>query len=137
MELTGSLLKKLPVQSGVSSRGEWQKQEFIVEYQDGNFPKKVCLNVWGDKVPDLESFNEGDKLKIFFNIESREYNQRWYTDLRAWRIDRDETASFPDPASNETAQGFPEPSQGFPEPNQESTANPEDYQSDTVDDLPF
>lgn len=130
MELTGSLLKKLPVRSGVSPKGEWQKQEFIVEYQDGNFPKKVCFNVWGDKVSDLESFNEGDKLKVFFNIESREYNERWYTDLRAWRIDRDEATSLPNQDSSTSLQATPDLSQ-------ESTMNPENFPSDTEDDLPF
>lgn len=126
MELTGTLLQKLPLQSGVSSRGEWQKQEFIVEFQDGDFPKKVCFNVWGDKVPDLASYNEGDKIKVSFNISSREYNQRWYTDLRAWRLERDQAS-----------QGAAEPSQGFPEPSQSPADNPNDFPSDTVDDLPF
>ena len=47
MELEGTLITKLAVQSGKSARGDWAKQEFVIEYQDGNFPNKVCFNVWG------------------------------------------------------------------------------------------
>ena len=55
LEIVGSLIKKRPVQSGTSARGEWQKQEFIIKTQD-NFPKEVCFNVWGaDKVAELEA----------------------------------------------------------------------------------
>lgn len=87
MELEGALITKLAVQSGKSARGDWAKQEFVIEYQDGNFPNKVCFNVWGaDKVKELGSFRLGEKIHVSFNISSREYNGKWYTDLRAWRI---------------------------------------------------
>ena len=89
MELTGRLLQKLAVQSGTSARGQWAKQEFVIEYQDGNFPTKACFSVWGqDKVQDLERFQINDEIKVEFNVSSREYNGKWYTDLRAWRISR-------------------------------------------------
>lgn len=81
------MLQKLAVQNGKSTKGDWSKQDFIVEYQDGNFPTKVCLNVWGaDKVKDLERFRPGDKIRVSFSLSSREYNGRWYNDIRAWRI---------------------------------------------------
>lgn len=87
LEIEGRLVRKLDVQSGRSARGDWSKQEFIVEYQEGNFPSSVCFNVWGaDKVRDLERFQVGDEIRVSFNPASREYNGRWYTDLRAWRI---------------------------------------------------
>ena len=67
----------LDVQNGVSARGPWSKQEFVIEYQEGNFPTQICLNVWGeDKVKDLGRFNIGDRVKISFNLSSREYNGR-------------------------------------------------------------
>lgn len=87
MELEGTLLQKLAVQNGKSAKGEWSKQEFVIEYQDGNYPTKVCLNVWGaDKVKELEKFKPGDKIRVSFSLSSREYNGRWYSDIRAWRI---------------------------------------------------
>lgn len=88
LELEGRIARKLPVQQGTSARGAWAKQEFIFEYQEGNFPSQICMNVWGeDKVRDLEKYQVGDKVKISFNLSSREYNGRWYTDVRAWRIE--------------------------------------------------
>jgi len=87
LEIEGRILRKLAVQSGTSARGQWSKQEFIVEYQDGNFPSNICFNVWGeDKVRDLERYQVGDVVKVSFSPSSREFNGRWYTDLRAWRI---------------------------------------------------
>ena len=88
LELDGRIARKLPVQQGTSARGAWAKQEFIFEYQEGNFPSQICRNVWGeDKVRDLDKYQVGDKVKIAFNLSSREYNGRWYTDVRAWRIE--------------------------------------------------
>ena len=90
MELEGRIARKLPVQTGTSARGAWAKQEFIFEYQEGSFPSQVCMNVWGDdKVKELDKYQVGDKVKVSVNLSSREYNGRWYTDVRAWRIQRD------------------------------------------------
>ena len=87
MELEGRIARKLNVQTGTSAKGNWAKQEFILEYQEGNYPSQVCLNVWGeDKVKELEKYLVGDKVKVSLNLSSREYNGRWYTEARAWRI---------------------------------------------------
>ena len=87
MEIEGRLEMKLAVQNGRSAKGDWAKQEFVIEYQEGNFPTKACFSVWGaDKVKDLEKYRIGDQIKVAFNISSREFNGKWYTDLRAWRI---------------------------------------------------
>lgn len=88
LELEGRIARKLGVQTGTSARGAWSKQEFVFEYQEGNFPTQVCMNVWSeDKVRELDKYQVGDKVKIAFNLSSREYNGRWYTDVRAWRIE--------------------------------------------------
>jgi hypothetical protein len=88
MELEGRIARKLPVQTGTSARGAWAKQEFIFEYQEGSFPSQVCMNVWGDdKVKELDKYQVGDKVKVSVNLSSREYNGRWYTDVRAWKIE--------------------------------------------------
>ncbi len=88
MELEGRIVRRMNVQTGTSARGAWSKQDFIFEYQEGNYPSQVCMNVWGeDKVRELDKYRDGDKVKISFNLSSREYNGRWYTDVRAWRIE--------------------------------------------------
>ena len=114
MELEGRIVRKLNVQSGTSARGAWAKQEFIFEYQEGNYPSQVCMNVWGeDKVRDLDKYQVGDKVKISFNLSSREYNGRWYTDVRAWRIEPagQQPAGYaaPAPASMPTADDLSSP----------------------------
>ncbi len=84
MEITGIVVSLLPMQTGQGKNGVWKKQEFIME-TPGQFPKKVCLSLWGEKV-DENRITMGDKITASINIESREYNGRWYTDVRAWKI---------------------------------------------------
>ncbi len=87
MEIKGKLQIILPVAEGSSKNGPWKKQEFVIEITDGKFPKQVCLNVWGaDKVDYFKRYKVGDMLVCSLDISSREYNWRWYTDLRAWKI---------------------------------------------------
>ena len=86
MEIKGKLIKKLAVESGTSSNGEWSKQSYIIE-TDGKYPKKVCLMLWGDNADLLDKYNIGDEIVSHINIESREYNDRWYTDIKAWKIE--------------------------------------------------
>lgn len=106
MELEGRIVRKLNVQTGTSARGAWAKQEFIFEYQEGNYPSQVCMNVWGeDKVKELEKYQIGDKVKVSINLSSREYNGRWYTDVRAWRIEPASAPSQPDYATGAVAGG--------------------------------
>ena len=85
MELEGTIHQVLPVVKGQSARGEWQKQEIVVE-QPGDYNRKVCLSFWGDRVLDAAKLREGDKVTASVNLESREYNGRWFTEVRVWRI---------------------------------------------------
>ena len=131
LEIEGTITRKLDVQSGVSQRGAWSKQEFIVEYQEGNFPTQICFNVWGeDKVKDLDRFKIGDHVKVSFNLSSREYNGRWYTDVRAWRIDPATGQSQP-AAQTPAAPAAAAPVQSVPA----TPAAAADGETD--DDLPF
>jgi len=85
MQLTGTLYKLLPLQTGIGKNGTWKKQEIVIE-TEGNFPKKVCISIWGDKI-DEQKLVAGNKLTIDFDVESREYNGRWYTDVKAWKVE--------------------------------------------------
>ncbi len=84
MELTAKLVQVLPLQTGQGKNGQWKKQDIIVE-TDGQFPKKVCVAIWGDKI-DISRIEMGTQLNISFDVESREFNGRWYTDVKAWKI---------------------------------------------------
>ena len=85
MQLIAKLVQMLPLQTGSGKNGEWKKQDVIVE-TEGQYPKKICISIWGDKI-NAGQLVVGNKLKIDFDIESREYNSRWYTDVKAWRIE--------------------------------------------------
>ncbi len=115
LEFEGSLIKVLPEVTGQGKNGAWVKQDFVLETED-QYPKKACFTAWGDKSADLKTFSLGEKLKIQFSVESREYNERWYTDLRAIRIDA--TGGSLAPSSAPTAnQGFvPTPAAPRPAP---------------------
>ena len=98
MELIGKLIKKLPEQSGESSRGHWVRMEFVIETSD-QFPKQVCFSLWGeDKVSIVRNMQLGTETKVYFSPESREFNERWYTELKCFRLD-----AFNNITSNQTA----------------------------------
>jgi hypothetical protein len=129
IELIGTLVQVLPEAGGTSRAGNpWVKQEFILEYQDGQFPKKVCFTAFGnERVADLKKFATGDQVKVSINLESREYNGRWYTEARAWRIEQadGEGASASGPAGEARPQRSAAPSALPP------------VMSEGDDDLPF
>lgn len=93
MELKGKVIQLLPQQSGMGKKGPWKKQEFIVETQS-QYPKKVCLSIWGDKI-DQFGVAIGDQVNVSVDLESREYNGRWYTEARAWKIEKSGGAASP------------------------------------------
>jgi len=86
MEVTGRLIQILPLQSGESKNGVWKKQDIILELNsDAAYPKKLCVSMWNDKI--ISDIMEGSILKVSFEIESREYNNKWYTNIKAWKVE--------------------------------------------------
>ena len=86
MEFEGVVYKIMPVTRGTSARGEWQRQDVVFDYNDGGqFSRKICVTFF-NKESDVAKLREGETFLVSVNIESREYNGRWYTDIRAWRI---------------------------------------------------
>jgi len=86
MEIEGRIIQILEPVTGEGRNGPWKKQEFIIETQD-QYPKKVCIAVWGDKI-DLSTYSENELVKVYVNVESREFNERWYTDVKAWKAEK-------------------------------------------------
>ncbi len=91
MQLTAKLIKVLAMQTGQGANGEWKKQDIIVE-TDAQYPKKICISVWGDKINPAQ-LQIGNLLQVDFDVESREFNNKWYTDLKAWKIEVKGTVS--------------------------------------------
>jgi hypothetical protein len=92
LELNGKIVAIMPEQTGSGKNGTWVKQEFVIETTE-QFPKKVCLQAWGDKAASLKKMAAGYDVKVSFNAESREFNGKWYTDLRIWKIELLENAA--------------------------------------------
>lgn len=116
LAITGTVTQILPEQSGEGKNGPWRKQEFVLE-TEGKFPKPVCVVMWGDNI-DAFAVKKGERLTAHIDIQSREFNGRWYTDVKAWKVARESGGDAPAPDADEP----------FPEP-------PSDVDLD--DDLPF
>lgn len=107
LDITGKIVQIMNETSGQSKTGNtWVKQEFVIETFD-KFPRKVMMSLMGDKVQELKKFKVGDEIKAALNIESREYNGRWYTDIRAWRIEGNSSQSSS--SSQENSYADPDP----------------------------
>ena len=86
MDITGKFIKLLPTQEGDSSRGHWVRGGFVIETED-RYPQKIAFSLFGeDKVRMVQQLQLGAKLQVSFSPESREYQDRWYTELRAYNI---------------------------------------------------
>ena len=99
MEITGKIIFDLQEQSGVSKAGNnWKKHEYVLETQE-TYPRKVCFNFFGDKA-DQYKLSVGKGYTVSFDLNSREYNGRWYTEVSAWKAEDAqgaETAAAPVP----------------------------------------
>lgn len=115
----------MPATSGTSARGEWQRQEVIFDMQtQSQYPRKICVTFF-NKPDEVARLREGAAYTVSIDIESREYNGRWYTDVRAWRIQ-----------PKEVAAAAPAPADVPPMPTSEP-AYATTPAAQEVDDLPF
>lgn len=144
IKIYGTIVQVLPLQSGVSKTGnEWKKQEYILETIE-QYPRKVKFDIFGsDKVDQYTPIVVvGATLTVSVNIESREFNGRWYTDVRAWKVEQGDTrveGVTPAPTPGYQSPIVPETPAGAPAfvdpvipqfPGAELEPNP-------TDDLPF
>ena len=87
MEVIGKFVKTLPEQRGTSQKGDWVRGGFVIETEE-QYPKQVAFSLWGeDKVAIVRTMTIGTQIKVFFSPESREFKDKYFTDLRCFRID--------------------------------------------------
>jgi hypothetical protein len=122
LEITGKVIQLLPEQTGTGKNGTWVRRDFVIETTD-QYPKKVCFSGWGDKANIVNNLQTGQMVKVSFNPESREYNGKWYTDLRAWKIE----------ANNADQQAFND----IPDIQNSNDTTFSDFNDNQKDDLPF
>ncbi len=123
MEFDGIVYRLLPAVSGTSSRGAWKKQDVVFEIPS-EFSRKICVTFFGDRADDAAGLKEGDAASVAVNVESREYNGKWYTDVRAWKMVKKSAGA--------DAAGIPPLSDDAP-----FNENSMPVESGDVDDLPF
>jgi hypothetical protein len=80
-KISGVVFKILPADQGTGKKGAWVKQSFILD----QYPKKIMFTAWNDKCDLIPK--AGTEVTVSYNPESREYNEKWYTDLTVWAID--------------------------------------------------
>ena len=85
MEIKGKVIEVLPELTGEGKNGTWTKRSFIIE-TDGKYPKKVQIGAFGDKM-DVEFIKIGNELNVHFDLESKEFNKKWYTEVKAFKLD--------------------------------------------------
>lgn len=134
MELQGKIIAVLPERSGVSARGEWKTQDYVIETHDA-YPKKMVFNVFGADRISRFNIQAGQEVTVSFDIDAHEYQGRWYNSIRAFDVRQ------VDPASVGMQSGVVAGSAFGPAPEvaaQAATpAQPAAPVEDKVDDLPF
>ena len=134
MEMTGKVVRLGALTEGTSARGPWRKQDLIIETEE-QFPKTVCLTCWSNQIDEIQKFAPGQAIKAQIDLSSREFNGKWYTDVRVWRFDPVGVATTPVTAPVQPAQ------QPMMHQTPPVAAPTQDYYppagEDSVDDLPF
>ncbi|MDY3851653.1 MAG: DUF3127 domain-containing protein [Prevotella sp.] len=146
MEIQGKIIAALPEKTGSSDRGEWKVQEFVLETFE-SFPKKMVFSVFG--ADRLARFNiqVGQTVNVSFDIDAREYNNRWFNSIRAFDVRQITTPSveapFP-PAGGEFMDPFstaptnnPTPVAAAPQPAVQSATQAATQPTATTTTTPF
>ena len=128
LKITGTVTRILEEQSGEGRNGPWRKQDFVIE-TPGQYPKPVCITQWGEKIEEF-GVQEGEILTVHIDIQSREHNGRWYTDVKAWRVERGDASGGP----GTSGPGLSDADVPF---DGSSGEGPGSSFSDVDDDLPF
>lgn len=138
MEIIGKVVRLGNLTEGTSARGPWRKQDLIIETEE-QYPRTVCLTCWTNQIDEIQKFAPGQSIKAQIEISSREFNGKWYTDVRVWRFDPVGVAAAPAaPVATPVQPATQQPMMHTTPP----VATPaQDYYppagDDSVDDLPF
>ena len=107
LQIKGKVQKILQPESGVSRAGkEWKKQEFVIETEE-QYPRKICFTLFNDKSSLVEDLSAGEEVEVSFNVESREYNGKWFHNLNAWKIEKPSTENILQPTPDFRMEDIP------------------------------
>ena len=137
MEIIGKVVRLGTLTEGTSARGPWRKQELIIETEE-QYPRTVCLICWTNQIDEIQKFAPGQTIKAQIEISSREFNGKWYTDVRVWRFDPvGATAPVAAPEPTQQPSMHQTPPAAAPAPAPAPTTEYFPPAEDSVDDLPF
>jgi len=88
-ELKGTV--KRVMETWKSETSDFTKREFVITAGD-EYPNDVKFTAIKDKASQLEGLKEGDEVLVHFDIRGREYDERFYVDLNAWKIEKQKGA---------------------------------------------
>lgn len=132
-EIIGKVIQVNQEFAGKSARGDWKKRDMIIETME-QYPKKVCILCFGERADQVANYQPGTEVKVAFNLESREYNGKWYSDIRAWKIDLSSGGGASNNSGNNNYSSGNNYQQAPAQSSQPSTAS---APSQANDDLPF
>jgi hypothetical protein len=137
MDISGRIIQILQEQGGEGKNGKWAKCDFVIETQE-KYPKKVCITAWNDLIGTIKGLPVDSEVKVSFDISSREYNGKWYTDVKAWKVEPGSggSGSSSSQPSRDTGANYSNASAGTGGKSvSEGEGSQERYVSE--DDLPF
>lgn len=123
LQIKGTVEQILEEKSGESKNGPWRKRDFILK-TEGEYSKQICITQWGDNI-DKADVQKGDDIVAHIDIQSREYNGNWYTDVKAWKIEK---------ASDQDTTSMPAQGGGD---SKKTGSSPSEEIFDVDDELPF
>jgi len=127
-EVEGKLHRIFPTESKSAS---FQAREFVLEVPDGNYPQLIKFQAVQDRCAMLDEHNEGDTVKVSFDLRGREWNGKYLTNLNAWRMEKGGTSGATNTSSAKTKQDERFPTDPFPNYSDAPPA------TGNMDDLPF
>lgn len=142
MDIVGKIIQVLPEQSGMSKTGNpWKVQSYVLETQE-QYPRKVCFEIFGEDRIKNNPCKVDDVVTVSFDIESREFNGRWYTSIRAWRVQQGAVAAAPATAQPTVQPSAQPAAQPVAQPMAQAAAPAANVQAfdaagDESSDLPF
>ncbi len=121
-EIEGTVIKKFDTENKTAT---FQAREFVIEISSGNYPQFIKFQLTQDRCSIIDQYEEGDAIKVYFDLRGREWNGKYFTNLNAWRVEKPE-------ATTTAAASQPAGDTSFPTMDDEKSGN-----SSFEDDLPF
>lgn len=119
------------MRQGTSSNGEWMTQDYVIEYADGNFNRKMVFTIFGKDRIEKNNVTVGDIVTVYFDIDAHQYAGRWFSDIKAWKVERDAVQAQQPIQQPQQAQTYAAP------PRQQDMFTQDPFGQQGEEELPF